>query len=193
MIGIIFLIISYLLGSLSSAIIISKIMKTEDPRKVGSGNAGATNVLRNSGKKSASVVVAGDIAKGFIAVILARFFGVEGTMLGFVALAAVIGHIFPIFFEFKGGKGVATALGALLGLNVFVGILVAIIWIITTQYSKYASLGSIIASVASLPLILFISQTSYLLPCFLITVIILIKHSDNIKRLKNKTESKIKL
>lgn len=193
MLTIISLIAAYLIGSLSTSIILSKYLKFEDPRNTGSGNAGATNVLRSAGKKAALYVLAGDAAKGFIAVLLARLLGMEGAVLGLVALAAVLGHIFPVFFQFKGGKGVATALGTVFGLNLLIGFLLLIIWILVAYFSKYASLASIVAAVAMVLLVFTLGNSSMTLPCLFIAALIIWKHKDNIDRLKNKTESKIEL
>src|ERR1700749_2516763 len=107
-------IIGYLLGSLQTSLLLLKLFKFPDPRAYGSGNTGATNVLRTAGKNKALMTLIGDLLKGFIAVLIAKLLGVTGFFLALTALAAVIGHIFPLFFQFKGGKGVATAIGALL-------------------------------------------------------------------------------
>ena len=116
-----FIIFAYLLGSLSSAIIISRIMGLPDPRTQGSGNPGATNVLRFGGKKAAAFTLAGDAIKGLIPVLAAKLAGVSTDILAVTAIAAFLGHLFPVFFGFKGGKGVATALGAYLGISLTIG------------------------------------------------------------------------
>lgn len=186
------LIISYLLGSLSSAVITARIFKFPDPRTEGSGNAGATNVLRTAGKKPALYAVIGDILKGFVAVIIGRILGLEGAMLGLIAFVAVIGHIFPIFFGFKGGKGVATAVGSLLGLSVIMGIATAVIWIVVAYVTRYASLASLIAIAAGALFTLIFHHPAYFFPILLTVGVITWKHKDNIDRLKQGTESKIK-
>ena len=112
---IIALVIAYLIGSISFSIILAKLNNTTDPRQAGSQKAGTTNTLRTAGKSAAIIVLIGDLAKGAIAVLIAKYMGLYGFNLGLVALAAVIGHIYPVFFGFKGGKGVATAIGSLLG------------------------------------------------------------------------------
>ncbi len=185
------LIISYLLGSLSSAIITARIFKSPDPRTEGSGNAGATNLLRTAGKKPALFAVIGDILKGFVAVIIARLLGVEGAMLGLVAFVAVMGHIFPIFFSFKGGKGVATAIGGLLGLSIITGLSTAVVWIVVAYVTRYASLASLIAIAAGAILMLIFHHPAYFFPMLLILAVIVWKHKDNIDRLKQGKESKI--
>src|SRR5438105_7763771 len=133
------LIIAYLLGSISSAIIICRLQGLPDPRTQGSENAGATNVLRFADKKTAAMVFAGDFFKGFIAVILARFFGLTGGSLAWVLLAVVIGHIFPVFFNFKGGKGIATAFGGLLALSWPIAIVAALVWTGIAYVYRYSS------------------------------------------------------
>ncbi|MCH9769370.1 MAG: glycerol-3-phosphate 1-O-acyltransferase PlsY [Gammaproteobacteria bacterium] len=189
--GIIFMIIAYLLGSLSMAIILSKYLKFPDPRNEGSGNAGATNVLRTVGKDKAIMVLIGDILKGLIAVLLARLFGVQGFMLGLVAFAAVIGHMYPVFFGFKGGKGVATAMGTIIVLSLWVGIVAAIVWVAIAFILRYASLASLIAAAAAPILMLIFGHMVYFIPVLLIAGAIFWKHKDNIRRLKTGTENKI--
>lgn len=187
---IISLIIAYLIGSISVSILLSKILKTPDPRNSGSGSAGATNVLRIVGKNQALVVLIGDGLKGLIAVWIAMILAVHGAMLGFVVLVAVIGHIYPLYFNFKGGRGVATALGGFLGLSFIVGILGILIWGGVAYFMRYSSLASIVSLIASLILMLIVSPI-YAFPVFLTVVLILWKHVDNIQRLRNGTEPKI--
>ena len=124
------LIIAYLLGSLTCAVLLTKLLKLPDPRTTGSKNPGATNILRTVGKNQALAVLVGDALKGFIAILLARILGVHGFMLGLVALSAVLGHIYPIFHKFEGGKGVATMLGTLLMLNFWVGLFAVAVWVV---------------------------------------------------------------
>lgn len=193
MMGIISIIIGYVLGSLSGAIILSKIKKTADPRTTGSGNAGATNVLRSSGLSQAAIVMLIDIAKGLLAVIIARLFDVTAATLSLVALAAVIGHIFPVYFKFKGGKGVATMMGCLLGLSPLVGILSIIIWAATVYVSKYASLASIVTALAAVLLTFIFGNSAYSFSLLLIAILVIWKHKDNIARLRNGTEDKTSL
>lgn len=190
---IISLIVAYLLGSLSTAIILSKFMKFEDPRQVGSGNAGATNVLRSIGKNEATFVLIGDIAKGFIAVLIGRILGVEGVMLGFVAVAAVVGHIFPVFFKFKGGKGVATGIGAVLMLSFWAAILAAIVFAGVLYFFKYVSLASMVGAISAPIFILLFGNHLYAFPVFVIAALIIWRHQENIKRLMNGSESKVNL
>jgi glycerol-3-phosphate acyltransferase PlsY len=188
------IIFAYLMGSVCSAIIVCRLFSLPDPRTQGSKNPGASNVLRLAGKQYAAYVIVGDVLKGAIPVLLAKYVHVSVPALGFMALAAVVGHIYPIFFGFKGGKGVATAIGALLGLNFVFGTLVAATWIILVNVTRYASLASI-ASVALAPLYsLFIVRGPDLFPPLLIIAILVIyKHRGNITRLMEGTEPKIQL
>jgi glycerol-3-phosphate acyltransferase PlsY len=185
------ILIAYLLGSLSSAIIISKIFKTADPRTEGSGNAGATNVLRIAGKKQAALVLVGDLLKGSIAVWIGHLFHITPFMLGLAGFAAVAGHIFPVYFGFKGGKGVATAVGAVLGLSFISGILMATSWGAIAFVTRYSSLASIVAVILAPVFLVLFAKTAFFIPAAFITVLILWKHKDNMARLKSNTESKI--
>ncbi len=190
---IIFVVIAYLCGSLSSAIIVCKLLGLPDPRIEGSGNPGTANVLRIAGKKAAALVLLGDALKGFIPVVVARIFNVDGLALGLVAIAAVIGHIYPIFFKFKGGKGVATFLGTTFALSPIVGIAFILTWLIVAFLSRYASLASLISSILSIIYIFIFSKFAYLIPILAIIALIIWKHRGNIQRLLAGTESKINL
>jgi glycerol-3-phosphate acyltransferase PlsY len=142
---------AYLLGSLSFAVIVSRAMGLSDPRTYGSGNPGATNVLRSGSKAAAAVTLLFDAAKGWLPVALVRWFGApygleEGTM-ALVALAAFLGHLWPVFFRFQGGKGVATALGVLLGISGWLGLATLLTWVIIAFFFRYSSLASLVAAV----------------------------------------------
>jgi acyl phosphate:glycerol-3-phosphate acyltransferase len=187
------IVIAYLLGSISCSILLAKYVKLPDPRDVGSGNAGTMNVLRTAGKNKAIVVLAGDALKGIIAVLIGRILGQQGFALGLVAFAAVVGHIYPVFFKFKGGKGVATALGSILLLNFWVGIIALIVWGIIAAVFRYASMASLASIVISPFLFLIFGYFSYFIPALLIAALIVWKHWANIQRLRNKTEPKIHL
>lgn len=189
--AIIAIIIAYLLGSVSPAIILSKIMKTPDPRTEGSGNAGATNVLRVSGKQQAAIVLMCDVLKGLIAVWIGHLFQIGPFMLGIVGLAAVAGHIFPVFYGFKGGKGVATTIGCVLGLSFISGILVAAVWGAIAFVTRYSSLASMIAVILAPVFLLIFSAGAYFIPTALIAALVIWEHKENITRLQNKTETKI--
>jgi len=191
--AIIFAAIAYFIGSVGTAVLVCKFMGLPDPTTEGSKNPGATNVLRVCGKNAAAVVLAADALKGFLPVLIAKIFGVSGFGLGLVALAATLGHIFPVFYGFKGGRGVATAIGSILGLSFFVGIIAAIAWIGTAFVTKYASLASLVAIGLTPILILFFSNSAYFIPIAIIAVVIVWKHLENIERLKAGTESKLEL
>src|SRR5688572_29088203 len=142
-------VVAYLLGSVSSAIVIARVMGLQDPREVGSGNPGATNVLRYGGKLAAILTLVGDVLKGVLAVLIARYFTDDPLILATTALAAFLGHLFPLFHGFKGGKGVATALGVWLALNPWVGLLLVGAWLLTAIITRYSSLSAVVASVAA--------------------------------------------
>lgn len=183
---------AYLIGSLSSAIIVCKALGLEDPRTQGSKNPGATNVLRLGGKAAAATVLVFDILKGFIAVKLATLFGVFGFALSTVALAAVIGHMYPIFFGFEGGKGVATAVGAMFGLSLWLGLALVIVWLASTYFTRYVSLGSIIAAATAPFFCLIFGFWSYIIPIAIMSLLVIYRHMDNIQRLREGREDKLK-
>lgn len=183
-------VLAYLLGSISAAVLLAKIEGRDDPRTQGSKNAGATNVLRNSGKKSAAIVVVIDILKAWIAVKLAVAFGVGPFGLGMAACLVVVGHVFPVFFQFKGGKGVACIVGAILGLNFFAGVLVIAVWVAVAYFSRYASLASLVAAAMGL-IAVFFSNAAMSIGVLIAVLLIFWKHLGNIQRLKNGTEKKV--
>ncbi len=188
----IFLIIGYLVGSINSAIIVSKLMKLPDPRQQGSKNPGATNVLRLSHSKlPAILVLVGDGLKGFLPVVVARLIGLDGLAAVLIGLAAVIGHMYPVFFKFQGGKGVATSLGVILGLSLLLGILCLIIWAAVAAIWRYSSLASLVAVAAAPVLNLFIGSQTYFLGLSILAIVVIVKHWPNIERLLDGNESKI--
>ncbi|CAM2917833.1 transmembrane protein [Legionella steigerwaltii] len=195
MILFIFLVVlAYLMGSICSAVIVSKTFSLPDPRIEGSQNPGTTNVLRLSGKKYAALVMVTDILKGTIPVLIAKILDASPATVGFTALAAVIGHMYPVFFDFKGGKGVATAIGALLGFHFLVGVLVAATWLLVAKFSRYSSLASITAiGLSPFYSLLLIQRLDIFPPIFIMALLVLYKHKDNIVRLIDKKEPKIKL
>lgn len=168
-------------------------MGLPDPRKEGSGNPGTTNVLRIGGKIAALLTLFGDALKGAIPVIIAHLFHVEGLLLGFVAVAAVLGHLYPIFFKFKGGKGVATFFGTMFALSLPLGIAIVVTWLIIALLFRYASLSALIATILSPVYAVIFKEYYYLAPIIVIALLIIWKHHGNIKRLRFGTESKIKL
>lgn len=188
----ILLAISYAVGSICSAIIVCNVCKLPDPRSKGSKNPGATNVLRLSGKKYAAIVLVADALKGFIPVFLAKVFGFSPTAIGYIGFAAVLGHIYPMFFDFKGGKGVATTLGVLFGINFLLGLVSTILWILIAVLSRYSSLASIITLLAAPLLSLFhLANLFAFLPLLIMCLYVVYKHRENFERLQNGTESKI--
>ena len=187
-------IFAYLIGSICSAIIVCRIFALPDPRQEGSKNPGATNVLRIAGKHYAIIVLVFDILKGTVPVLIAAALDAGPITLSFTALAAVLGHMFPIFFNFKGGKGVATAIGALLGLHFIVGIAVVATWLIVANFTHYSSLASILSMcLAPLYSLMLIGQVETFPPLICITFLILFKHRSNINRLMDGVEPKFKL
>jgi glycerol-3-phosphate acyltransferase PlsY len=186
-------VIAYLIGSLSSAIFICKLFKLPDPRTVGSSNPGATNVLRIGGKIPALLTLFGDMLKGFIPVLISnKIIGITGLPLGIIAIFTLLGHIYPIFFRFRGGKGVATAAGAVLALSPSAGIAAIISWVSIVIFFRYSSLAAIITALLSPIFVLLFADSIYLLPTLVIALILLWRHKENILRLKKGAENKIK-
>ena len=188
-----FLIGSYLLGSISSAIIICKICNLPDPRTKGSGNPGATNVLLIGGKKLSAFVLIFDGLKGAIPVMLAHYFGLNLFELTIILLSAFLGHVFPIYYGFKGGKGVATYLGGLIGLNFFVGLTFSIIWLIVAKVMKVSSIAALTATLLSPIYFYFITthDVRATMVIFLINLFIYFTHRENIRRIMNGEEGVI--
>ena len=188
-----FLIASYLLGSVSSAIIICRILGLPDPRTEGSKNPGATNVLRIGGKKVAAFVLIFDGLKGAMPVLLAHYFGLSLFELTIILLSAFLGHVFPIYYGFKGGKGVATYLGGLIGLNFFVGLTFSIIWLIVAKVIKVSSIAALTATLLSPIYFYFITthDVKATLVIFLINLFIYFTHRENIRRIMNGEEGVI--
>ncbi|WP_050890935.1 glycerol-3-phosphate 1-O-acyltransferase PlsY [Neisseria meningitidis] len=188
--------VSYLIGSLSFAVIVSKYYGMDDPRTYGSGNPGATNVLRSGKKKAAALTLLGDAAKGLVAVLLARVLqeplGLSDSAIAAVALAALVGHMWPVFFGFKGGKGVATALGVLLALSPATALVCALIWLVMAFGFKVSSLAALTATIAApLAALFFMPHTSRIWATLLIALLVLFRHKSNIVKLLEGRESKI--
>ena len=192
--GIVLPVLGYLCGSLASAIIVCRVMKLPDPRKQGSGNPGATNVLRLGGKKAAGLTLAGDVLKGAVPVLLAHLLSDSPAILAATAVAAIVGHMYPVFFQFKGGKGVATTFGAVAALVYPVALFMGAIWILAAMATRYASLASMAAAVAA-PLfaLVFIQESAYVVALTIIAALLVYRHRDNIQRLRQGTESEISL
>ena len=196
MLTLIFIIAAYLLGSISFAVVTSKLFGLADPRTYGSGNPGATNVLRSGKKAAAALTLFGDAAKGWLAVFLAIHFSpgdVSYTMLvASVALAVFLGHLFPLFLRFKGGKGVATALGVLLALNVWLGLAGLITWLIVAAVFRLSSLAALVAAVATPTYAGLLGlPREWVLACAIMSLLLIWRHKSNIKNLLAGKESKI--
>ncbi|NYR12854.1 glycerol-3-phosphate 1-O-acyltransferase PlsY [Pseudoalteromonas sp. MIP2626] len=183
-------ILAYLLGSISSAILVSRLFKLPDPRSNGSNNPGATNVYRLGGALPACLVLIFDVLKGTIPVWGAYFLDLEPLALGLVAVAACLGHMFPLFFGFKGGKAVATAFGSLLPIGLSLAGLLICTWFIMVAITRYSSLAALVA-VSLAPLYTWLIKPLYTLPVTFITVLIIFRHRSNIARLFNGNEPKV--
>ena len=190
---IIITLIAYLIGSVSFGILASKLFNIADPRTMGSKNPGATNVMRQGNKVAAIFTLLGDMLKATILLLIAKFYGVSDSLIVLISTAVMLGHVYPIYYQFKGGKGVATALGVLLGISPVLALSVFIIWIIIFFIWKFSSLAAIGATLSSPIIALWIglSNQFIFLMCIL-SLIILIRHKSNIKNLLNGTESSFK-
>lgn len=185
--------IAYLFGSLSSAIIVSRIMRLPDPREAGSHNPGATNVLRLGGKIPAAITLAGDVSKGVVPMLLARAIGGDEMLSATVALAAFLGHLYPVFFRFRGGKGVATAAGVFLALHPGLFACLLAIWLAFALSFRYASLAAM-AAVAAAPWLgfYFLSNQALQWAVLIIAAMLFWRHRWNFARLREGRESKIR-
>ena len=185
---------AYLVGSVSSGIIVSQIFNLPDPRTIGSKNPGATNVMRSGNKKAAIFTLLGDLLKAIFVLVIAEYLGFDDLIIVCVALAVLIGHIYPIFYKFRGGKGVATAIGILIALNFKLALIVASIWLLVFGIWRYSSLAAIVAAISAPIIAIFIlrDQSLYCIAFTLITIIILFKHHANIRKLLSGTELKFK-
>mgnify|MGYP002631380380 FL=1 len=185
---------AYLVGSVSSGIIVSQIFNLPDPRTIGSKNPGATNVMRSGNKKAAIFTLLGDLLKAILVLAIAEYLGFNDLIIVCVALAVLIGHIYPIFYKFQGGKGVATAIGILIALNFKLALIVASIWLLVFGIWRYSSLAAIVAAISAPIIAIFIlrDQSLYCIAFTLITIIILFKHQVNIRNLLSGTELKFK-
>ena len=194
-------IVGYLVGSLSFAVIVSRVMGLNDPRTYGSKNPGATNVLRSGSKAAAVITLLLDALKGWLPVVLVKYFGkpygLEDGTLAMVGLAAFVGHLFPVFFRFQGGKGVATALGVLLGFSGILGLATAASWLIIAYFFRYSSLASLVAAVFAPVYYVFgdglawYLEKSILLAVSIMSLLLIWRHAANITRLIKGTESRL--
>lgn len=187
-------VLAYLMGSICSAVIVCKMFSLPDPRLEGSKNPGATNVLRIAGKHFAALVMVADMLKGLIPVLIAQYLTNSEIIIGFTALAAVLGHMYPVFFGFRGGKGVATTIGAIFGVQIIAGTLVAATWLLVAKFSRYSSLASIISIIlAPFFCIMVTGSINIFPPIGIITMLVLFKHRENITRIFDGVEPKINL
>lgn len=192
MTSVLLILIAYLMGSLSTAVLVSKALSLPDPRLQGSGNPGATNVLRLGGKKAAALTLAGDALKGFIPVMIAQLMGMNGLMVAMVGVAAFLGHLFPVFFGFKGGKGVATALGVMSGYFWGLGLAVLATWVAVAGITRYSSLAALVAAALAPVYVWFmLSSVGMSLLTLVLSALLFWRHRANIERLIAGKESRI--
>ena len=183
---------AYLMGSLSTAIIVCRVMGLPDPRTEGSQNPGATNVLRFGGKKAAAITLAGDAVKGLLPVLIGQGLQLPLEQLGVIGFAAFLGHLYPVFFSFKGGKGVATAFGAILGISWMVGLAVLATWLVMAKLFKISSLSALTAAaLAPLYFWFFKDNIELLITSILMSAMLIFRHRSNIKKLLKGTEEQI--
>lgn len=194
MVNTIYIILAYFIGSISFGILLSKIFKIQDPRSFGSKNPGATNVMRSGKKFVALLTLLGDMLKGTLVVLIAKYYlNFNDDQVLLIAAVVFIGHLFPVYYQFKGGKGVATALGVLLAIDSSIAIIVLLIWLIVFLVSRISSLSAITAALC-LPIIAFfmhIDQNFLWLSLFL-SMFLIYRHKENIKNLLEKKESNFK-
>lgn len=184
--------LAYLLGSISSAVVVARLMGLRDPREVGSRNPGATNILRYGGKTAAMLTLAGDLLKGAIPVLVARALTEDAVILALTGFGAFLGHLLPVFFGFRGGKGVATALGVWLALNLWVGLALIGTWITMAFLFRYSSLAALTASVMAPLYVAWLSPGApYLAVMVVMSAILIFRHRSNIRNLLAGTEAKI--
>jgi glycerol-3-phosphate acyltransferase PlsY len=192
----IFTVVAYLIGSISFAVVMSRAFGISDPRTYGSKNPGATNVLRSGNKKAAIATLIGDAAKGWfavwLAIRLADRYGVDETGIALVAIAVFLGHLWPVFFKFIGGKGVATALGVLIGIHPLLGLAVLATWLLVAYVSRYSSLAALVAAVAA-PVYygIALGADAILAAIVVMSALLLYRHASNISNLMAGKESKI--
>jgi len=196
MILLLFIAVAYLLGSLSFAVIVSRAMRLPDPRQYGSGNPGATNVLRSGRKSAAVLTLLGDALKGWAAVVLARMlapqFGLDDGVVLLCALAVFIGHLFPLYFRFQGGKGVATALGVLVGLNPWLGLACLATWLFMAGVFRISSLAALTTAVlAPVYAGLLMGWNETAMTVLVITLLLIYRHKSNLIKLVNGQEARI--
>jgi len=194
------ILLAYLLGSVSSAVIVCKLLQLEDPRTQGSKNPGATNVLRLYGKKAATPTLAGDVLKGVIPVLIGQSLNSPDMILACIGLAAFTGHLFPVFFHFKGGKGVATLIGVLFGTNWILGLAFVATWLVMALIFRYSSLSGLTAAAMTPVYTALLLESSWntssisewlIISTLLMAILLFWRHTSNIKKLLSGKEDKI--
>ena len=184
--------VGYLLGSLPFAVIVSRLFGLADPRSFGSGNPGATNVLRSGNKVAALLTLLGDAAKGWLAVAIAGWAGADPAGVAAAGLSAFVGHVFPVFLGFRGGKGVATAVGVLIGLNPFLALGAMATWLVVAGVTRYSSAAAIVAALEAPVAAWLLGEPVLVLAAIaLMSALLVWRHQANIRRLLNGTESRI--
>ena len=185
-----FILLAYLLGSISFGILVSRAFGLPDPRTVGSGNPGATNVLRSGKKLPAILTLLGDAAKGWLAVFLVQHYGLQDAAICLAGLAAFIGHLYPVFSSFKGGKGVATALGVLLAFSAWLGLSVIVVWIMVFAIWRYSSLAALIAAgIAPIAAWFLLPYKGYAVTALVLALLLVWRHKSNIEKLLKGAEA----
>ncbi len=183
--------LAYLIGSVSSAVLVCRLFNLPDPREAGSKNPGATNVLRLGGRLPAALTLLGDILKGWLPVILVKLWTANPWIISSVLLAAILGHLYPLYFQFKGGKGVATAIGALLALSPFLGGAFVLIWLVIFVLFRYSSLSALIATLSMPVCGWWLIDKRYCVVLALLALIVVWRHRENVNRLLKGTEDKV--
>lgn len=191
---------AYLLGSINSAIIVSKVFSLPDPRSLGSGNPGATNVLRTGNKIAAFITLVGDLLKGLIPVLLVELFTANAVLVAATGVAALLGHLYPVYYQFKGGKGVATTLGVLLGFDWFLAVIWVLLWLLVAWLFRVSSLAALVATLITLVTsyftmtnwIVYRDNNIYIVVAIaVITVFVFWRHRENITNLLSGDEPRI--
>ncbi|MCB5186121.1 glycerol-3-phosphate 1-O-acyltransferase PlsY [Methylobacillus gramineus] len=186
----VFVILAYLLGSISFGILVSKAFGLPDPRTVGSGNPGATNVLRSGKKLAALLTLLGDAAKGWLPVWLAQYYGLQVEVVCWIAVAVFLGHLYPVFYRFKGGKGVATALGVLFAFAPLLAGLAMLSWITIFALTRFSSLAALTAAALAPGFAwILLAHVGYIIVVFILSVLLIWRHRSNIRKLLDGTES----
>lgn len=190
MVPAVWIVVAYLLGSVSFGILISRVFGLADPRTVGSGNPGATNVLRSGKKSAALLTLLGDAFKGWLPVWLALWMNVPVWAVSLVGLAVFLGHLYPIYYKFKGGKGVATALGVMIAVSPWLALAVSVVWVCVFYFTRYASLAGIVAAtVAPIAAYFLLPHAKLVLMVFVLSALLVWRHRSNIQKLLAGTEA----